>query len=149
MNNSHLIITLSCRSTGSSKFCRNHTLIPLGRSLWMDLAPMTGNLLPGHKEFVSPDPRRASQTVKERGLEHIHLSLLLQVLLPTPTSDVLSCCLKGGCYVTQRVPVFISVVAYQCLCDHNAFIAVIVSQSKFDKQPSTNKLMMLLKAYRL
>lgn len=76
--------------------------------------------------------------MKERGLfppvdhyrlqfsEQTHFSvvlLLLLLLFSNSTSDFLSFFLIGGCHVTQSVPVFISMIIDQCLCDHDAFIA--------------------------
>lgn len=70
---------------------------------------MTGNLLPGHKKFVSPDPHRASRAaageisvfcdaphrpqflVQTRSV----LKLILLLLVPISTSDYLSCFLKA------------------------------------------------------
>lgn len=137
----------SYRSTGSSRFWRNHILIHLDRSLWMDLMHvgkmsrkgrfwmlvMTGNLLPGHKEFVSPDPHRASWAAKGEmsvlsdvphrpqfsvqttcGLSVLTIILLL--LVSVSTSDYLSWFLKGESYITQCVPMFISMAIDYCLC---------------------------------
>lgn len=96
---------------------------------------MTGNLLPGHKEFVSPDPHRVSWEAKgemsvfsdvphrpqfspQTRCELSFLSLILLMLVSIPTSDYLSCFLKGGCCVKQCVPVFISMAVDYCLCAH-------------------------------
>lgn len=92
-----VICTLSCRSTGSSRFWRNPILIHLGWSPWMDiipmnrLFPMTGILLPGHEEFASPDPHRASQTgdgersVSTGGPDSIANELLVASIVTTAT----------------------------------------------------------------
>lgn len=61
-------------------------IIPMNR-----LFPMTGILLPGHEEFASPDPHRASQTgdgersVSTGGPDSIANELLVASIVTTAT----------------------------------------------------------------
>lgn len=95
---------------------------------------MTGNLLPGHKGFVSPDPPRASQAAEggREGGRVVCFQWLTKVFTADkmwvagsvtiaglhfhPFSTYLSCFLKGD--ITQCLPVFISIANDQCLCSY-------------------------------
>lgn len=149
-----VIINVSCRLLGFSKFSRNHILIlklcldlmdvvrwsTVGRSL---MSHMTGSLQPGHKQFVSHDPRKASEAGGGRSVGQQFYKQMISVvaiLLSTTHlfsiffSDCISCFLLGGCDAVLCVLVFIVVQLVWYLCDHTLlFQCANVSDEKTKK----------------